>query len=201
MFGSVEDSIGGCTNRNCYYDGLFWVYIMDRQGAHRLVLRGRRQQRRDGVPAHRARRRIHLDRKARTGTRGVVKMTLDRQYMQTIALADRPTPSTSPTTAPALRHEQRAARADPGGDHPHDLELPDRLRRQLQLLLEHDQLEPGRQHRADVVPGAEHRRADQPRDRRAGRDLRRPRRAATRSRRRPGRSSSSTSRTSRRRGR
>ena len=31
MFGSVEDSSGGCTTRNCYFDGQFWVYIMDRQ--------------------------------------------------------------------------------------------------------------------------------------------------------------------------
>ena len=31
MFGSVEDSTGGCTDGNCYYDGVFWVYIMDRQ--------------------------------------------------------------------------------------------------------------------------------------------------------------------------
>ena len=32
MFGAVEDSTGGCTNGNCYYDREFWLYIMDRQG-------------------------------------------------------------------------------------------------------------------------------------------------------------------------
>jgi len=87
MFGSVEDSVGGCTNRNCYFSGgLFWVYIMDRQG--RIVwyfadgtsnaATGFQRIARDGEY-------IWID-KARTGTRGVVKMTLDRQYMETIAL-------------------------------------------------------------------------------------------------------------------
>ena len=32
MFGSVENSDGGCTNTACYYHTTFWVYIMDRQG-------------------------------------------------------------------------------------------------------------------------------------------------------------------------
>ena len=32
LFGSVEDSEGGCTNGNCYYGSTFWLYIMDRQG-------------------------------------------------------------------------------------------------------------------------------------------------------------------------
>jgi hypothetical protein len=85
MFGSVENSSGGCTNRNCYFDGLFWVYIMDRQGrivwyysdAASNAATGFQRIARDGEY-------IWID-KARTGTRGVVKMTLDRQYMQTIA--------------------------------------------------------------------------------------------------------------------
>ena len=86
MFGSVENSSGGCTNRNCYFDGLFWVYIMDRQG--RIVwyyvdttsnaATGFQRMARDGEY-------IVID-KSRTGTRSVLKMTLDRQYMQSIAL-------------------------------------------------------------------------------------------------------------------
>jgi hypothetical protein len=32
LFGSVENSTGGCNNDSCYYNQLFWLYIMDRQG-------------------------------------------------------------------------------------------------------------------------------------------------------------------------
>ena len=31
MLGAVEDSTGGCDDLSCYYDGLFWMFIMDRQ--------------------------------------------------------------------------------------------------------------------------------------------------------------------------
>ena len=86
MFGSVEDSSGGCTTRNCFFDGQFWVYIMDRQArivwyyadASSNAATGFQRIARDGEY-------IWID-KTRMGTRGVVKMTLDRQYMQTIAL-------------------------------------------------------------------------------------------------------------------
>jgi len=84
MFGSVENSSGGCTNRNCYFDGLFWVYIMDRQGrivwyysdASSNAATGFQRIARDGEY-------IWIER-GRTGTRGVTKMTLDRQYFQKI---------------------------------------------------------------------------------------------------------------------
>ena len=84
MFGSVENSTGGCTNRNCYFDGLFWVYIMDRQGrivwyysdASSNAATGFQRIARDGEY-------IWIER-SRTGTRGVTKMTLDRQYFQQI---------------------------------------------------------------------------------------------------------------------
>ncbi len=84
MFGSVENSSGGCTNRNCYFDGLFWVYIMDRQGrivwyysdASSNASTGFQRMARDGEY-------IWIER-GRTGTRGVTKMTLDRQYFQKI---------------------------------------------------------------------------------------------------------------------
>jgi len=84
MFGSVENSSGGCTNRNCYFDGLFWVYIMDRQGrivwyysdASSNAATGFQRIARDGEY-------IWIER-SRTGMRGVTKMTLDRQYFQKI---------------------------------------------------------------------------------------------------------------------
>jgi hypothetical protein len=87
LFGSVENSSGGCANsRNCFFDGTFYVYIMDRQGrivwywadAASNAATGFQRIARDGDY-------IWID-KARTGTRGVVKMTLDRQYMETINL-------------------------------------------------------------------------------------------------------------------
>ena len=89
-----------------------------------------------------------------SGTRSVLKMTLDRQYSETIAV-----PGLSDcidvTTDGSLLYDaqQRAARDEQGGDHPHDLELPDRVRHGLPVLLEHDQLGPRQRHRADVVPG------------------------------------------------
>ena len=89
LFGSVEDSVGGCTNRNCYFSGRrFWVYIMDRQGrivwywvdAATNAATGFQRIARDGEY-------IWID-KARSGTdRGVVKMTLDRQYMETVSVS------------------------------------------------------------------------------------------------------------------
>ena len=202
MFGSVEDSTGGCTDGNCYYDGVFWVYIMDRQArivwyyadAANNAATSFQRIARDGEyiwlekspPGHARRPEddagspVHADDQRRRAGR---RHRRDRRRQ------------------PAVRREQRAARDEQGGDDPDDLELPDRIRRVLQLLLEHRQLERRRRHGADVVPGAEHRRPDQPR-----RPARWSRRmatgpAATRFRRRPGRSSSSTSRTSPRRGR
>ena len=177
MFGSVEDSTGGCTDGNCYYDGVFWVYIMDRQArivwyyadAANNAATSFQRIARDGEY-------IWLE-KSRQGTRGVLKMTLDRQYMQMISVAGLADAiDVTDRRQPAVRREQRAARDEQGGDDPDDLELPDRIRRLLQLLLEHRQLEQRRRHGADVVPGAEHRRPDQPPDRRAGRDVRRPHR-------------------------
>jgi len=87
MFGAVEDSVGGCTDGNCYYTGVFWVYIMDRQGrivwyyadAASNAATSFQRIAKDGEY-------IWLE-KARQGTRGVLKMTLDRQYMQMINVA------------------------------------------------------------------------------------------------------------------
>jgi hypothetical protein len=87
MFGGVEDSTGGCTNGNCYYNGTFWLYIMDRQG--RIVWYYA-----DAANnAASSFQRIAKDgeyiwvEKSRTGTRGVYKMTLDRVYNEWIPIA------------------------------------------------------------------------------------------------------------------
>jgi hypothetical protein len=32
MLGAVENSDGGCNSSNCYYNEIFWLYIIDRQG-------------------------------------------------------------------------------------------------------------------------------------------------------------------------
>jgi hypothetical protein len=89
MFGSVENSSGGCTNRSCYFDGTFWLYIMDRQG--RIVwyyadpatnaTSSFQRIARDGEY-------IWIEKRpfSSGGTRGVLKMTLDRQYSQTVAV-------------------------------------------------------------------------------------------------------------------
>ena len=86
MFGAVEDSTGGCTDGNCYYDQVFWVYIMDRQA--RIVWYYADAASNSATSFQRIAKDgeyIWLE-KARQGTRGVVKMTLDRQYMQTISV-------------------------------------------------------------------------------------------------------------------
>ena len=62
MFGSVEDSTGGCTDGNCYYDGVFWVYIMDRQARIVWYYADAANNAATSFPAHRPRRRVHLAR-------------------------------------------------------------------------------------------------------------------------------------------
>ena len=85
MFGSVEDSLGG--RYYAYYTSTFWLYIMDRQG--RIVwyyadpttnaTSSFQRVARDGEY-------IWID-KARTGTRSVLKTTLDRMtYSQTVSV-------------------------------------------------------------------------------------------------------------------
>jgi hypothetical protein len=87
MFGAVEDSPGGCTNGSCYYVATFWVYIMDRQG--RIVWYYSDAASGSSTSYQRVARDgeyIVLER-ARQGNRGVTKMTLDRQYMEAIAVS------------------------------------------------------------------------------------------------------------------
>src|SRR6185295_10816611 len=87
MFGAVENSRGGCNNTSCYYTYLFWVYIMDRQG--RIVwyyadatgnpTSSFQRIARDGEY-------IWIEKRpfSNGGTRSVLKMTLDRQFMTTV---------------------------------------------------------------------------------------------------------------------
>jgi hypothetical protein len=94
VLGAVEDSTGGCDDLSCYYDGVFWLFIMDRQA--RIVWYW-------ADPAGNASSafpRIARDGEyiafdkggvgdlGLGGTKGVVKMTLDRSYYQEIPLAN-----------------------------------------------------------------------------------------------------------------
>jgi hypothetical protein len=89
LFGSVEDSDGGCNNPICYYSRTFWIYIMDRRG--RIVWYY-------ADPASNA--TTSFQRIARDGEyivlekrpfgggteRGVVQMTLDWSYCEEFAV-------------------------------------------------------------------------------------------------------------------
>jgi len=87
MFGAVENSRGGCNNSSCYYNAVFWLYIMDRQG--RIVWYYA-----DGTSnATSSFQRIAKDGEyiwiekrpfSGSGTHSVLKMTLDAQYSQTV---------------------------------------------------------------------------------------------------------------------
>lgn len=89
MFGAVEDSDGGCNNQSCYYHTTFWVYIMDRKG--RIVwyyadpasnaTSSFQRIARDGEY-------IWIEKRpfGGGGSRGVLKMTLDWEYSEEIAV-------------------------------------------------------------------------------------------------------------------
>jgi hypothetical protein len=89
LFGSVEDSDGGCNSQNCYYHTTFWLYIMDRQG--RIVwyyadpasnaTTSFQRIARDGEY-------IVLEKRpfGGGGQRGVLEMTLDGSYRREIAV-------------------------------------------------------------------------------------------------------------------
>jgi hypothetical protein len=91
MFGAVENSAGGCNNSSCYYNALFWLYIMDRQG--RIVwyyadatgnpTSSFQRIARDGEY-------IWIEKRPFTGSgnKSVLKMTLDRTYSQMINVPD-----------------------------------------------------------------------------------------------------------------
>ena len=131
MFGAVENSDRRLHQPLLLLPRTFWVYIMDRQG--RIVW-------------------YYAD-AASNATTSFQRIARDGEY---IWIEKRPHSGTrvgpeddagSPSTRrrhrarpvrrhrrhhrrqPALRREQRAARDEQGGDDPHDLELPDRVRR------------------------------------------------------------------------
>ena len=87
MFGAVENSNGGCNTQACYYHTTFWLYIMDRKG--RIVwyyadpasnaTSSFQRRARDGEY-------IWIEKRpfGGSGTRGVLKMTLDHEYFEEI---------------------------------------------------------------------------------------------------------------------
>lgn len=92
ILGAVENSTGGCSDVSCYYDGLFWIFIIDRQA--RVVWYWADP----AANASSAYPRVARDGEyivfeksnaddLRSGGTGVVKMTLDRTLYQTIPIA------------------------------------------------------------------------------------------------------------------
>jgi hypothetical protein len=89
LFGSVENSDGGCNNQTCFYHTTFWLYIIDRQG--RIVwyyadpasnaTTSFQRIARDGEY-------IVLEKRpfGQGGQRGVLQMTLDWSYFEEIAV-------------------------------------------------------------------------------------------------------------------
>lgn len=90
LLGSVENSVGGCASASCYYNAIFWLYIMDRQGrivwyyadAGRATTPSFQRTARDGEYLWVEHRPY-----AANAARGVLKMTLDRQYEQWIPVS------------------------------------------------------------------------------------------------------------------
>ncbi len=86
LFGSVEDSPPSVQqSRNNYYSGRFWLYIMDRKG--RIVWYFNNPATNASATFQRRARDggeyIWVD-QGRRGDQGVIKMTLDREYYETI---------------------------------------------------------------------------------------------------------------------
>jgi hypothetical protein len=113
MFGAVENSDGGCANTSCYYHTTFWLYIMDRKG--RIVwyyadpasnaTSSFQRIARDGEY-------IWIEKRpfGGSGTREVLKMTLDWKYSQRV-----PVPNLSDcidvTTSGSLLYDASEARS------------------------------------------------------------------------------------------
>ena len=87
MFGTVENA-GGCANDSCYFIGPYWVYIMDRQGRIVWYYSDPTTNAATSMPRiARDGEYIWID-KARTGTRSVLKTTLDRTtYTETVPVS------------------------------------------------------------------------------------------------------------------
>jgi len=86
MLGTVE-AAGGCANSSCYFVGPYWVYIMDRMGRIVWYYSDTTSNAATSMPrVARDGEYIWID-KARTGTRSVLKTTLDRMtYSQTVSV-------------------------------------------------------------------------------------------------------------------
>jgi len=91
MFGAVEDSAGGCNSSRCFYNATFWLYIMDRKGrivwyysdaASNATSSFQRIARDGGY--------IWIEKRpfSSTGTRTVLKRTLDGTYSQSVSVPD-----------------------------------------------------------------------------------------------------------------
>jgi hypothetical protein len=92
MLGAVEDSQGGCTDlMSCYYDGVMWIWIMDRQARIVWYWADPSSNLSSAYPrVARDGEYIVVDKAkagmTHSGTTGVVKMTLDRQYYQMVPI-------------------------------------------------------------------------------------------------------------------
>jgi hypothetical protein len=92
MLGAVEDSAGGCSDLSCYYNGgLFWIFIMDRQGRIVWYWADSASNASSSYPrVARDGEYLVFDKAHAGGTHngatGVMKMTLDRQYYQSVAI-------------------------------------------------------------------------------------------------------------------
>ena len=139
ILGSRRGPPAAAPTGSCYFVGPYWVYIMDRQGRIVWYYTDTTSNASTQCPAHRARRRVHLDRQ---GPHRHALGPEDDAGSHDV-LADGVGPGLSDaidvTTdgCADLRHQRRAARDEQGGHDAHDLELPGRARRRQQLLLEH----------------------------------------------------------------
>jgi hypothetical protein len=92
ILGSVEDSAGGCPDLSCYYNGgLFWIFILDRQGRVVWYWADPASNASSAYPRiARDGEYIVIDKAqagmTHSGATGVVKMTLDREYYETVAI-------------------------------------------------------------------------------------------------------------------
>lgn len=92
MLGAVEDSTGGCPDLSCYYNGgLFWIFIMDRQGRIVWYWADPASNASSSYPrVARDGEYLVFDKAHAGGTHngatGVMKMTLDRQYYQAVPI-------------------------------------------------------------------------------------------------------------------
>lgn len=92
LLGAVEDSEGGCADlMSCYYSGLMWIWIMDRQARIVWYWADPSSNLSSSYPrVARDGEYIVIDRAkagmTHSGATGVVRMTLDRQYYQTVAI-------------------------------------------------------------------------------------------------------------------